>query len=454
MTIEHRTEYVNFASSVLDAVNDTMYGVDGVVRLCLVALYTRGHVLLESNPGLGKTALVRTLSDVLRFPFGRIQFTPDLMPSDITGTLMPTAASDAVPLSLRGQLGFNRDGQPADVWGSLTPDDVARGELLAFRPGPVFTSMLLADEINRATPKTQAAMLEAMAERQVTVVGASHRLDSADYVAPYADNTDDDTTASVDPLMLERARKGRPFMVLATQNPIDQEGTYDLPEAQSDRFMFKVLMPQPTPATLTRIMQKTAGVVQRRANSDTPNNGQRDRMAELAQRSAQIEIFEEVREAVRAVPLSAAVEQHILNLYLATNRKVDDIKGLEDADKNKLKETIEPITYGLGPRAATALALGTKAWALFFFEDVGAQNADARALANIVIPVLRHRLKLSYQWRVESEQKYKQVEQDRWLDQYLLELCLATMPDGSAEAQAHRNAFEDVLMQVINGERY
>ncbi|MCB0128566.1 MAG: AAA family ATPase, partial [Caldilineaceae bacterium] len=169
-----------FAGTALTIVQEDMKDLDEVVRLCFVALYTNGHVLLEGNPGLGKTALVRALGDTLGFAKGRIQFTPDLMPADITGTYIPI---------------------PRD--GLMT---------LEFRPGPINTSLLLADEINRATPKTQSAMLEAMAEKQVTVLGESRKL----------------------PV---------PFMVLATQNPIDHEGTYTLPEAQSDRFMFKLLMP-------------------------------------------------------------------------------------------------------------------------------------------------------------------------------------------------------------------
>jgi len=146
--IKEQQHYIKFAKSALTQVTHKMFGVDDIICLCMVALYTGGHVLLEGNPGLGKTALVRTLSEVLNLPFGRIQFTPDLMPSDITGTLMPQKDNP---------------------------------EVLGFQPGPIFTSLLLADEINRATPKTQAAMLEAMAERQVTVLGETYGLDTRDF---------------------------------------------------------------------------------------------------------------------------------------------------------------------------------------------------------------------------------------------------------------------------------
>src|ERR1700752_998529 len=178
---------------IIDAVGEELYGVVTVIKLSLAALLSGGHVLLEGNPGLGKTELVKRLARVLNLRAGRIQFTPDLMPADITGTLMPSGN------------GGRR-----------------------FHSCPRFTSLLLADEINRATPKTQSAMLEAMAEKKVTVLGEEHALPS-------------------------------PFVVLATQNPIDHEGTYNLPAAQADRFMFKVRMPVPDGPTLKRIVRKRSG---------------------------------------------------------------------------------------------------------------------------------------------------------------------------------------------------
>src|SRR5262249_22920266 len=181
------------ASHVVKAVGEELYGLEAVIKLALAALFGGGHVLLEGNPGLGKTELVKRLARVLNLKAGRIQFTQYLMPADITGTLMPT-----------GQGG------------------------LRFQSGPIFTSLLLADEINRATPKTQSAMLEAMAEKRVTVLGEEHALPT-------------------------------PFVGLATQNPTDPEGTYNLPAAQADRFMFKVRMPVPDGPTVKRIVRKRAG---------------------------------------------------------------------------------------------------------------------------------------------------------------------------------------------------
>lgn len=191
MTLCNRGIYQQIVHSIVQEVAQEMYEVDDVTRLCLVALYTKGHVLLEGNPGLGKTELVKTLGRTLQLPDGRIQFTPDLMPSDITGTQMPD------------------------------PDNVER---LKFQHGPLFTSLLLADEVNRATPKTQSAMLEAMAEKQVTVLGVTYGLGGF----TYGEHRDRSKVRVVYPSNIDR-----PFMVLATQNPIDHEGTYDLPEAQS-----------------------------------------------------------------------------------------------------------------------------------------------------------------------------------------------------------------------------
>src|SRR4051812_33624067 len=173
-------------------------GQDEVVESVLVAILAGGHALLEGVPGLGKTLLVRTISEALSLNFNRVQFTPDLMPADITGT-------------------------------NIVMEDPAGGRVFKFQAGPIFANIILADEINRATPKTQSALLEAMQEHSVTVAGTIHRLEE-------------------------------PFFVLATQNPIEQEGTYPLPEAQLDRFLFKILVKFPTLSELSAIIDRTTGI--------------------------------------------------------------------------------------------------------------------------------------------------------------------------------------------------
>ncbi|MCB0071366.1 MAG: AAA family ATPase, partial [Caldilineaceae bacterium] len=215
-------------------------GQDDAFELLTIALFTGGHVLLEGVPGLGKTLLVRTLSQALQLDYNRIQFTPDLMPADILGTTIIVQGED-------GQREF------------------------AFRKGPVFTQVLLADEINRATPKTQSAMLEAMQEGSVTVGGQHHRL-------------------------------AQPFIVLATQNPLEMEGTYPLPEAQLDRFLFKIHVPFPTLEELSEVIDRTTGT-QARTVSPVLSG---DELLKL-------------REVVRAVPVAEPVKRYGLRLVLATH---------------------------------------------------------------------------------------------------------------------------------------
>ena len=188
-------------AAVREQVARVVVGQREIVDAVLTCLFCSGHVLLEGVPGIGKTLLVRTLARALRLSFGRIQFTPDLMPADISGTTV-VVESEA--------------------------SDTRRQRVFQFQPGPVFCQILLADEINRATPKTQSALLEAMAEHTVTIAGTRHALE-------------------------------QPFFVLATENPIEMEGTYPLPEAQLDRFLFKVLVPQPDEDTLVKILDRTTG---------------------------------------------------------------------------------------------------------------------------------------------------------------------------------------------------
>jgi len=360
--------YREFGKAVLRQVGQTMFGLEAVTQLSLMALYSNGHVLLEGNPGLGKTEFVKTLGRTLSLPFGRIQFTPDLLPSDITGTKLPS---------------------------------VDRREF-RFNPGPVFTSLLLADEVNRATPKTQSAMLEAMAERQVTVLGEQWK------IMPREQVLDEVAARAAEPGRPQVSANGQsrpawPFMVLATQNPIDQEGTYGLPEAQADRFMFKLLMPTPGRETLRAILGKDAGTGS--VKQVAGENVYRDvAPPSVDSRLAALQVHAALHLLIRQVQTLSQLEQHLGNLLLATNREWDGLQEVSSSARARLAALAELTPYGLGPRAATALMLGAKAWALLFQAD-GKPIADGRALAAVIGPALRHRLKVDYDW----EDRYLQL---------------------------------------------
>ena len=376
--------HVHFAENVLNAVKQKkMHGLDEVIKICLVALYTNGHVLLEGNPGLGKTELVKTLGSVLKLRFGRIQFTPDLMPADITGTFMP------------------------DFSGS----DIQR---LAFQPGPVFTSLLLADEINRATPKTQSAMLEAMAEKQVTVLGKKYLLpDGEEAIQHYEEKNRYD-------------QKRKPFMVLATQNPIDHEGTYDLPEAQADRFMFKVKMPTPANKVLYSIMEKEAGRLS--SNNHHEQTPPVDDSALPKDETDSRNEYHRLQEAITDVRPIPALEAHILNMVQASHKRYNELQGLDRVRKEELQQITEKlITYGLGPRTAIALLRGAKAWALLF-PSGDVEEADGEALAQIALPVLRHRLKLHFDWQTIYGERSSKLSPSDQHDRLLADFCLFASP--------------------------
>jgi len=378
----------DYADALGHAVRHQMYGIDEVTRLCLVAFYTGGHVLLEGNPGLGKTELVKTLGGVLKLPFGRIQFTPDLMPSDITGTYMP--------------------------------DLEKPGGALSFRPGPVFTNLLLADEINRATPKTQSAMLEAMAERQVTVLGEKRPLEE-------------------------------PFMVLATQNPIDQEGTYNLPEAQADRFMFKLAMPVPVSETLRLILNKTTG----KTAEPIQTGAEEAAGAHLLPRdhADSHRKYTELRRLIEEVVPIPSLETHVLNMFLATNGRFDDLEDLDGKQKERVKRLVgELVTYGLGPRATICLMLGAKAWSLLFNRE--ATHAEGPGLAAVVIPTLRHRLKLDLDWsdRYREMVAAAPANEDALYEKLLADFCLHTAPRSGAYGDTIKRAFQ--MRPHVHGERW
>ena len=285
-------------------------GQTRVVEELLIALFARGHCLLVGVPGLAKTLMIRSLASALSLDFNRIQFTPDLMPSDITGTEV------------------------------LQEDKLAGTREFRFIRGPVFANILLADEINRTPPKTQAALLEAMQENQVTVGGKRHPL-------------------------------ATPFFVLATQNPIEQEGTYPLPEAQLDRFMFQVWVGYPSEEEELEIVKRTTTDVYPQL---------------LATLNA--ERIERLQQLVRKIPVPDHVARYALKLARMTRRTDPDAPSF-------VKEF---VLWGAGPRASQYLVLGAKARAVMQGRDF-ATHDDVRAVA---LPVLRHRLKTNFNAEAEG----------------------------------------------------
>ena len=275
-------------------------GQDEVIEELLIALFSRGHCILEGVPGLAKTLMISTLARCLSLDFSRIQFTPDLMPSDITGTRI------------------------------IEEDSETRRRDFKFLQGPLFANIVLADEINRTPPKTQAALLEAMQERQVTVGGTRHKLAS-------------------------------PFFVLATQNPIEQEGTYPLPEAQQDRFMFKVFVKYPSFKEEFEIARRTTGLA---TDEITP-----------VLTGAQIM---EIQTLVRKVP----VTDHVIHFCLALVRQT------RVGEPGVPKFVKEWLSWGAGPRAVQNLILGGKARALLY----GRAHVTTEDIKALAFPVLRHRI--------------------------------------------------------------
>lgn len=292
------------ATQIENEVGRIIVGQRDVVRHTLIALLANGHLLLEGLPGLGKTMLVRTLAAVLRLDFTRVQFTPDLMPADIIGT-------DVLEVTEEGQRRFR------------------------FHRGPIFTNLLLADEINRATPKTQSALLEAMQERQVSVGGVTYALTL-------------------------------PFLVLATQNPIELEGTYPLPEAQLDRFLLKVTVDYPSAEELVEIMKRTTGAkvpsVAPVATSDTV----------LA-----------MQAMARGVPVATPVADYAVQITVATHPHTPEAPDL----------VRRYVRYGASPRGAQALLLGAKVAALL----AGRYNVALEDIRAVAPAALRHRIIRTYE---------------------------------------------------------
>ena len=305
------------------SIGRVLVGQDEIVDGVLTAIFSGGHVLLEGVPGLGKTLLVRTLSDALDLGFSRVQFTPDLMPADILGT----------NLVMEGRDGRRR---------------------FEFQKGPVFAHILLADEINRATPKTQSALLEAMQEGQVTAGG------------------------EVRPLP-------RPFFVLATQNPIDQEGTYPLPEAQLDRFFFKLLVRYPSREELTEILNRTT-----------------EGVSVTAERVLDRDTLVSLQALVRGVPIASHVKDYAVRLVLATHPGTPTAAAVAS----------QYLRFGSSPRGAQVLVLAAKVRAL----TQGRFNVGFDDIAAVAPAALRHRLIANFEAEAEG------MDADRILGRILPEV--------------------------------
>ena len=302
-------DFVTSAQQLETAVQTLLIGQSEVVRETVIALLAGGHTLLEGVPGLGKTLLVRTLSAALDLSFSRVQFTPDLMPADITGT-------------------------------TILREDERGNRSFAFQPGPLFAHLVLADEVNRATPKTQSALLEAMQERTVTVGNDTHRLPT-------------------------------PFFVLATQNPLEMEGTYPLPEAQLDRFLLKILVPFPRGDTLLSIIQQTLRPV---ANPSAVLDGRR---------------LEDMIQVARAVPIASPVARYAVALIEATHPEWSQVDAVQ-----------RYIRAGASPRGLQSLVTCAQVRALL----EGRFNVAVSDIQALAKPALRHRVLLNFEGQAEGLQ--------------------------------------------------
>ena len=306
-------EFQKVFSDLESEVNKVIVGNENIIRYTLIAFLAGGHVLLEGVPGLGKTLLVKTLSNCLGLSFKRIQFTPDLMPADLTGT---------------------------DV---LTEDESGKRSFV-FKRGPLFANIVLADEINRATPKTQSALLESMEEKQITVLGNTYVLEP-------------------------------PFFVMATQNPVELEGTYPLPEAQLDRFLIKLLLQAPGSKDLKTILSRTTGneiPVASQILSDQVATGKIDYM----------------KKVVRAVTIADPLQEVLVRMVLALSPE-------SEFATPKVKKYVR---FGSGPRGAQAVMLTSKVLALLN----GRINVALEDLKQALLPCLRHRIILNFQAQADD----------------------------------------------------
>jgi MoxR-like ATPase len=306
---QQATRFRDDFARVRDEIRKVIVGNEPTIEGVLICLVANGHALLEGVPGLGKTLLVRTLAQALDLKFSRVQFTPDLMPADITGT-------------------------------NILYEGASGGKELRFQPGPIFASIVLADEINRATPKTQSAMLEAMQEHSVTAAGALHPLPE-------------------------------PFLVLATQNPIEMEGTYPLPEAQLDRFLFKLVVPSPGFDELAAIIDRTTG-------------------AETAEIHPVLDAdaILRMRQLAREVPISATVREFVIRTVLGTHPDTE----------NAPREVKQFVRFGSSPRGAQAIVSAAKIRALL----QGRYHVSIEDLTEVTLPSLRHRILRNFEGEAEG----------------------------------------------------
>ncbi len=304
---------------ILAEVGRVIVGNEEVVSNILICLLTRGHVLLEGIPGLGKTKIVQTLSEAMHLRFNRVQFTPDLMPGDIVGT-------------------------------NVVRETETGAKILDFQPGPIFCNLMLADEVNRATPKSQSALLEAMQEKSVSVGNTTYRLEE-------------------------------PFFVMATQNPIELEGTYPLPEAQMDRFLMKLRIGYPGEDELREIVERTTAVEEPKAEAMVT----RDEVLEM-------------RETVLSVPVARPIQDYAIRLTMGTHPG----SGYAHALTNRY------VKFGASPRGTQALVLSGKVKALL----AGRLHVAAQDIRDSVMPTLRHRLLLNFEGeadRVDTDDILREI---------------------------------------------
>ncbi len=315
---EDITTFTTLSKQLEEELRSIVVGQERVIRELLLALLAGGHVLLEGVPGLGKTLLVRTLADVFALKFARIQFTPDLMPADIVGTTIVTEQTD-IP---------NTSDNRRDSGLSLSK------RVFSFQPGPIFANIVLADEVNRATPKTQSALLEGMQEHTVSVGDQTRPLPS-------------------------------PFFVLATQNPLEMEGTYPLPEAQLDRFLLKIMVNFPKAQDLLRIIDTTVGT--------------------QTQHAKQVATGEQLLRLIataRAVPVATHIKEYAVRLLLATHPDQEDTP----------EKVRRYVRYGASPRGLQALIMTARVRALL----EGRYNVSTEDIRAVAYPTLRHRLLLNF----------------------------------------------------------